>query len=107
MGSTGYSRKFDIKPVGLSDKLEIRMELICKCDCENSEISVSIINPLVKEKDHINLIYIYIYIYIYIIYKFVFIETPSKSCLILLPEKWLKSGFLGWKVLKKNGRYQI
>ena len=39
--STGFSRKFDIKPVGLSDKLEIRMELICKCDCENPTISES------------------------------------------------------------------
>ena len=44
MDSTGYSRKFDIKPVGLADKLEVRMELICKCDCEDSTISVSIIN---------------------------------------------------------------
>jgi hypothetical protein len=42
--STGFSRKFDIKPVGLSDKLEIRMELICKCDCENPTISVSTVD---------------------------------------------------------------
>ena len=40
--SAGYSRKFDIKPVGLSDKLEIRMELICKCPCESDQIAVSI-----------------------------------------------------------------
>lgn len=35
--SQGYSKKFDIKPVGLSDKLEVRMELICKCDCETEK----------------------------------------------------------------------
>ena len=37
--SAGYSRKFYITPVGLPDKLEVRMELMCKCDCESSTIS--------------------------------------------------------------------
>lgn len=39
--SPGYSRKFDIKPVGLADKLEVQMELVCKCDCESEDIAVS------------------------------------------------------------------
>lgn len=37
--SPGYSRKFDIKPVGLADKLEVQMELVCKCDCESEDIA--------------------------------------------------------------------
>jgi hypothetical protein len=41
-GPRGYSHRFYIKPVGLPDKVEVRMEVICECDCEKSSIYVSI-----------------------------------------------------------------
>ena len=41
-GPHGYSHRFYIKPVGLPDKVEVRMEVICECDCEKSPIYVSI-----------------------------------------------------------------
>ena len=40
-GPNGYSHRFYIKPVGLPDKVEVRMEVICECDCEHPTIYVS------------------------------------------------------------------
>jgi len=34
-------RTFEIYPVGLAEKLEVQLELICECDCEKPDKEVS------------------------------------------------------------------
>ncbi|XP_021366395.1 integrin beta-PS-like isoform X1 [Mizuhopecten yessoensis] len=36
---TKFSKTFSIKPVGLPDKLEVHVDLICQCDCEKPEFA--------------------------------------------------------------------
>jgi protocadherin alpha len=35
------SRTFSVYPVGLSEKLDITLDLICECDCESPDNEVS------------------------------------------------------------------
>ena len=37
-----WQKKFDIYPVGLTEKLTVHIDLNCECDCEQSEFEVSV-----------------------------------------------------------------